>query len=68
MKYDAEMVTEARDSGAGALFNYERHIALFVLSVNNCINFYIYLMSGSTWRAIFVSYLREMCCWCKNYA
>ena len=48
-------IIQARESGAGALFNYEHHLVIFVLSINNCINFYVYLISGSTWRKIFYS-------------
>ena len=66
MNYNPKLVTEARNSAMGALFNYEHHIVLFILSINNCINFYIYLLSGSTWRTIFLDYLRSVFCRCKS--
>ena len=53
MKYDDGVLLQARSSGAGEFFNYEYHIVVFVLSINNCINLYIYLLSGSTWRREF---------------
>ena len=53
MKYNSKVVNDARRSGSGEVFNYEYHIVVFILSINNCINFYIYLLSSSTWRKIF---------------
>ena len=57
VKYNSKMILEARGSGAGSFFNYEYHIAVFLLSINNCINLYIYLLSGATWRKKFIAWI-----------
>ena len=54
MNYNSGMVLQARGSGEGNLFNYEYHIVVFVLCINNCLNFYIYMLSGATWRKKFI--------------
>ena len=62
MTYNSKAVNEARHSGLGAFFNYEYHIVVFVLSANNCVNFFIYLINGATWRKIFLSFLQKLIC------
>ena len=62
MTYNSKVVDEARELGLGAFFNFEYHIVVFVLSANNCVNFFVYLISGATWRKIFVSYLQKLLC------
>ena len=59
MKYSYSVMQDTQESGSGAVFNYEWYIVNFVLTFNNCINFYVYLLSGSTWRRDFCSFVAQ---------
>ena len=52
MKYD---VNASKSAGARVVYNFEYYIVNFVLAFNNCINFYVYMMSGSSWRRAFIA-------------
>ena len=57
MNYSSRIILQAKDSGAGVIFNYEYHIVVFILSINNCVNFYIYVLCGKSWRKKFKRFL-----------
>ena len=57
MRYSYTLLQNAKESGVGAVFNYEYYIVNFVLTINNSVNFFLYLMSGSTWRDGFIKYV-----------
>ena len=59
MSYSYQLLLDAQESGAGEIYNYEYYIVNFVLSFNNCINFIVYLMTGSTWRKQFLQFIRD---------
>ena len=60
MKYSFTLLRNAQESGSGAVFNYEHYIVNFVITINNSVNFYLYLLSGSTWRKGFVKYVASI--------
>ena len=62
MNYNVDVMLRARDSGAGEFFNFEYHIVIFILSMNNCTNFFIYLLSGPTWRKEFMQSIKANLC------
>ena len=62
MQYDVNALLSAQKTGAGVLYNYEYHIVNYVLAFNNCINFYLYFISGSSWRRAFIVYVKEKMC------
>ena len=62
MKYSFTLLQDAQESGIGAVFNYEYYIVNFVVTINNSVNFYMYLLSGSTWRKGFVKYIFSSIC------
>ena len=57
MRYSFKLLQEAQESGIGAVFNYEYYIVNYVITINNSVNFYMYLLSGSTWRKGFIKYV-----------
>ena len=62
MKYSYHVVQMTQKSGTGTIFNYEYYIVNFVLTFNNCVNFYVYMLCGSTWRKGFVKYIKGKLC------
>ena len=66
MNYNVRVMLQARDSGAGEFFNYEYHIAIFILSLNNSVNFFVYILSGTTWRKLFIKSIKAKLQWLCN--
>ena len=62
MNYNLGDLQSTHSGGAGVVFNYEFYIVNFVLSLNNCVNFFVYLLSGSTWRQLFFAYIKDRLC------
>ena len=58
MSYTFAVLQNTQSSGTGVVFNYEYYIVNFMLTLNNCVNFYMYLFSGSTWRKGFFEYCK----------
>ena len=59
MNYSYQLLLDAQQSGAGEIYNYEYYIVNFAISFNNCINFIVYLMTGSTWRKKFFKFIKD---------
>ena len=62
MSYNLGDLQSTQYGGAGVVFNYEFYIVNFVLSLNNCVNFFVYLLSGSSWRKLFFGHIKNRLC------
>ena len=56
-EYDFGDIRESLERGTGPFYNLESYTASFILYINNCINFYVYILSGKTLRTEFLKRL-----------
>ena len=62
MTYSFTLLQNAQESSIRAVFNYEYYIVNFVVTINNSVNFNMYILSGSTWRKGFAKYVVSSIC------